>query len=293
MREKEKTEKIQWHQGFRGGIEFELREFRDQLVFDSEHQLSKSALKADMLIIHKNSGEKLDHPIAGIFRKYNIIEYKSPEDALNIDVYYKTIGYACLFKGLAKHVGEIDGQELTVSIFRHAYPKKLFEMLKDAGAMIEETTPGVFRVDGIIHFPTQVIVTIRLPKKDHEALRILALGAEKEDVRNFLHKTEGLKEQGEVANVDAILEVSVRSNKALYEKLRREEIDMCEALEELMKDVLDEREAKGIKIGEARGKKTGMERLKEAILDIRRGITDSDLKKKYDEETLKMARSIG
>ena len=96
---------------------------------------------------------------------------------------------------------------------------------------------------------------------------------------------------------------------------------MCEALEELMKDVLDEREAKGIKIGEARGieigetrgiaigetrgeargieigetrgKKTGMEKLKEAILDMRRGIAESDLKKKYDEETLKMARSIG
>jgi len=293
VREKERTEKIQWHQGFRGGIEFELREFRDRLVYDPEYHLSKESLVMDLLIIYKRSDERLDHPIAGVFRKYNIVEYKSPKDGLTIDDYYKVIGYACLYKGLGKKVGEVSERELTVSIFRHTYPRKMFAMLKAAGANVYEASGGVFMVEGIVHFPTQVIVTSRLPREEHEALRILVEGADKNDVRNFLKKAETLQEQGDKNNVDAILQVSIQSNKALYTKLRREELGMCEAMEWLMKDVLDEREERGKEIGKEIGKKNGMERLKDAIMDIRGGLTDSDLKKKYDSETLKMARSIG
>ena len=59
-----------------------------------------------------------------------MIEYKSPEDNLSIDDLYKTIGYACLFKGYGQHVGQIPTEELTISIFRDAYPRKMLLTLE-------------------------------------------------------------------------------------------------------------------------------------------------------------------
>lgn len=51
-------------------------------------------------------------------KKYNAIEYKSPEDSMTIDAFYKTVGYACLYKGYGKTVNEISLSELTVFLFR-------------------------------------------------------------------------------------------------------------------------------------------------------------------------------
>ena len=50
-------------------------------------------------------------------RTYNVIEYKSPEDALTIDDFYKTVGYACFYKGYGGHVNAVPINELTISIF--------------------------------------------------------------------------------------------------------------------------------------------------------------------------------
>ncbi len=46
-------ERIKWHPAFYGGIELDLREYRDYLEFESEHELAKEPLKMDMLIIKK------------------------------------------------------------------------------------------------------------------------------------------------------------------------------------------------------------------------------------------------
>lgn len=58
-------------------------------------------------------------------RRYNVIEYKSPTDNLSIDDFYKTLGYACLFKGYGTNVNQIPTNELTISIFYEAYPRKM------------------------------------------------------------------------------------------------------------------------------------------------------------------------
>ena len=41
---------------------------------------------------------KIQKNIGRIFRQYNIIEYKSPEDNLDIDDFYKVYAYACIYK---------------------------------------------------------------------------------------------------------------------------------------------------------------------------------------------------
>ena len=67
-----------------------------------------------------------------------MIEYKSPEDNLTFDDLYKTVGYACLYKGYGQYVDQIPIAELTVSIFRESYPRKLLLTLEQQGHKIEK-----------------------------------------------------------------------------------------------------------------------------------------------------------
>lgn len=55
-----------------------------------------------------------------------MIEYKSPEDALTIDDFYKTVGYACLYKGYGERVDAVPINELTVSISEQSDQRKCF-----------------------------------------------------------------------------------------------------------------------------------------------------------------------
>ena len=295
MEQRERTEKIKWHPGFCGGIELELREYRDVLEFEPEHSLSKEPLRMDMLIIKKKTGARIENPIGEIFRKHNVIEYKSPRDELNIDSYYKTIGYACLYKGLGKTVGEISEKELTVSIFRHTYPRELFKALKNAGANVERVHDGVYKVDGIINIPTQIIVMKELEKGVHSALKILTGGADEYEVRRFVKEAREYDVPADRNNADAVLQVSVSSNMELYEQLREEKA-MCKALNELMKDELDAREARGEARGEAKGIKlgeiSGVSKLKEAVFALKNGVKASEVRKKYGKDICDAANEL-
>ncbi|NBI60494.1 hypothetical protein D3Z53_21185 [Lachnospiraceae bacterium] len=51
-----------------------------------------------------------------------------------------------------------------------------------------------------------------------------------------------MSEPGDRNNVDAVLQVSVSANKEIFEAIRRCDKVMCEALRELMKEDLEQRE---------------------------------------------------
>ncbi len=53
-----------------------------------EYNLSKEPIRIDLLII-KNDGQakKIENEIGHIMKKYNVIEYKSPEDSMTIDAF--------------------------------------------------------------------------------------------------------------------------------------------------------------------------------------------------------------
>jgi flagellar biosynthesis/type III secretory pathway protein FliH len=59
--------------------------------------------------------------------------------------------------------------------------------------------------------------------------------------------------------VDSILQVSVKANRPIYETVR-EDLKMCEALRELMKDEIDAEVAKGMERGLEQGMERGLER---------------------------------
>lgn len=231
---------IRWHPGFYGAAELEFLENKKDLEFQREYNLSKEPIRIDLLIIKKLSEIPIRNELGHIFKKYNVVEYKSPDDGLSIDDYYKTIGYACLYKGLGETVDQIPAEEITVSIFRESYPRELFAKLKGSGSDIKEHFPGIYYITGQkITFDTQVIVISRLNKEMHYSLRILSRNVQEEDVEGFLKEAVMRMEPGEKNNVDAVLQVSVFANQEVYEKIRRHDEFMCDALKELMKEDFD------------------------------------------------------
>ena len=193
--------------------ELELKENIEELDLISEYHLSKEPIRIDLLIIKEENAEKvMKNEIGHIMRKYNVLEYKGPGDELSIDTLYKTLGYACLYKGYGKTIDEIPADELTVSLFREAYPRELFLELERKGYVLEEKYPGIYYVRGNILFPVQIVVISRLNRTMHSSLRILSANADIEDIRKFLEQTENMKTPRERNNIDAVLQASVSAN---------------------------------------------------------------------------------
>ena len=107
-----------------------------------------------------------------IFRRHNVIEYKSPDDGMTIDDFFKTRGYAYLYKGLGEKVEQIPLEELTISLFRATVPKQLFNKLAGYGYLIEKHVSGIYYVQGLA-IPAQIIVTSELESQNHESLKVI------------------------------------------------------------------------------------------------------------------------
>ena len=233
--------RIQWHPGFYGAAELEFLSNKGDLEFQREFNLSKEPIRIDLLIIKKLSDVRIENEIGHIFKKYNVAEYKNPDDALTIDDYYKTVGYACLYKGLGETVDQIPADELTISIFRESYPREMFQAMIKLGMEIKEHFPGIYYISGKqVLFDTQVVVTKQLDREIHRTLHVLSKNVQEEDVRAFVEKAARMFEPGDRNNIDAVLQVSVSANREIFEAIRRCDKIMCDALKELMKEDFEE-----------------------------------------------------
>lgn len=122
---------IQWHPGFNAVMQIEFEEECDKLRFEAEHNLGKKPLQIDLLVVKLDGGASIRKNIGRIFRKYNIIEYKSPKDYLSVNDFYKVVGYTCFYQADTKHVLEIQPDELTITFVSSQYPRIMMKHLKD------------------------------------------------------------------------------------------------------------------------------------------------------------------
>lgn len=205
----------------------------------------------DLLIIKKLTDTVIQNEIGRIFRRYNIIEYKGPDNGLSIDDFYKTLGYACVYKGIGETVNKIPAEELTVSIFREKYPPKMMDALQQSGMTVEERFQGIYYVTGPLPFPAQIVAMGQLAPS-HPSLRVLSKNAAENDVRAFLIDSVGRSAPDDRNNISAILDVSVAANIPIYDKVRRSLV-MCDALRELMKDELVKERKEGRTEGKLEG----------------------------------------
>lgn len=126
----ETTKRIEWHPAFQTSIQIEFENEWEKLSFEPEHLLSKKPMQIDELIIKVKDNEKVQKNIGKIFRKYNIIEYKSPDDYLTINDFYKVYGYSCFYQADTENVFEIQPQEVTITFICNHYPRTMIQHLQ-------------------------------------------------------------------------------------------------------------------------------------------------------------------
>lgn len=249
------SKKTNYHAAFLGSLEVLLWSYRKQIILEPEKSLSTEGIRMDILLLKKDPSLEIDSDIARIFREHNIIEYKSPDDALNIDVFAKVMAYACLYKSQGSAVNAIPFSNISATIYRHRYPRKAFKELKANGAAIERPYPGVYYVRGLTPFSIQILVGKELDPHEYSMFRVLLPNAFDDDIRRFTVIAEQNRDAAYNKSVDNILQASVSVNKETYARLKKEDPDMCEALRELMKDDIDKATEEANKRADAANKR--------------------------------------
>ena len=236
MKEQKMDDKrIQWHPAFFAGIQIELELDADNLIFENEHQLGTKPMEIDVLIIKKNSEIPVNKNIGRIFRKYNIIEYKSPDDYLSIDDFYKVYGYSCFYKADTENVNTVKVDEVTISFICSRYPRNLIRHLKEKRNYdVINVEEGIYHVIGDI-LPIQIIVTSRLTHEENIWLKSMTEEVEETTVVNTLIRLYDDNKKNPL--YDSVMNLIVRTNKNKFE----EATGMCEALEELFMEKMGQR----------------------------------------------------
>ena len=225
--------KIQWHPGFVAAINLELAENRDDLIYEKEYNLNTKPLEIDLLVIKKDKDVQIANEIGRMFKGHNILEYRSPEDRMDIDSFYKAGAYASLYKPYGETVDERKAEDITVSLVREAKPDGLFRYFREHKVEVSNPYPGIYYVlDGVLFF-TQVIVTRELNGKSHGWLKSLSDKLKKQEMEALLKRARSLSGKLDRELADAVLEVSVKANREIVEELKGDEA-MCQALLEIM-----------------------------------------------------------
>ena len=303
-----KDTKVQWHPGFVAAMNLELAKNRNDLIFVKEYNLNTKPLEVDLLVIKKDKCVATDNEIGAIFRGHNILEYKSPQDHLDIDTFYKVGAYASLYKSYGETVDSIKADDITVSLVRDAKPVELFRYFEKHQYTITTPYRGVYYIEGMVLFPTQIIVTKELERDTHIWLKALSDRIEKRDMEELLKRISRLTEQGDRELADSVLEVSAQVNREVLEELKGDD-NMSEALLEIfmpiveplieariepliearMEPLIETRVEEGKKQGKKEGKKEGIQGTVDVLRDLGHGDIEISeiIQKKYgltDEE---------
>ena len=297
-----KDTKVQWHPGFVAAMNLELAKNRDDLIFVKEYNLNTKPLEVDLLVIKKDKCVATDNEIGAIFRGHNILEYKSPQDHLDIDTFYKVGAYASLYKSYGETVDSIKADDITVSLVRDAKPVELFRYFEKHEYTITTPYRGVYYIEGMVLFPTQIIVTKELERDTHIWLKALSDRIEKRDMEELLKRISRLTEQGDRELADSVLEVSAQVNREVLEELKGDD-NMSEALLEIfmpiveplieariepliearMEPLIETRVEEGKKQGKKEGKKEGIQGTVDVLRDLGHGDIEISeiIQKKY------------
>lgn len=211
---------LQWHPAFCYAMRLEFRD-EQGLQYTDEYNLTDKPLMIDLMIVRKNSNVPIKNKIGHIFKRHNIIEYKSPNDKMNINTFYKTLAYGCLYKVSPKHESFIDTKDITITLIRDKKPVKLLRLLDELGFEVSKYYNGIYYIANAL---------FDISKKLYLSLC--------EDIAMRFNDIEK-----EIA--DNIMQVVATANNDSINEWKESEELMCEALREIMKDELEESKIEG------------------------------------------------
>ena len=178
-----------WHKlGFETILRIEMHPYGDTVQILTEQTLGEEPPRIDYIILVAKEARRMKKGIYRFFRRFNIIEYKNPHDALDERVIRIIIAYANFYIGTAAHKSDVPADEVTISIFRAVKNKELFERMMQAGELEATEEPGVYRVKKLTDLPFQIVITSELVGPEYAKYRVLVDGehADTEDLKRVL-----------------------------------------------------------------------------------------------------------
>lgn len=230
--------RTQWHPAFCDSMELELAENKKGLTYDREHNLSSEPLRIDLLIIKKDSNEVIKNEIGTFFLGHNIVEYKSPDDQVNIDTFYKVLSYACFYKSDTGAVDEILDTDITITLIREQKPEKLLGQLCQK-YKVTNKGKGIYHIAGML-FPMQIIVTKQLEESLHVWLKALTRSMDLAQAEKLLESYDRLCDDEERAKAKTVVNLVSDVNSSVFEQIVSGGKSMSEALKEMILPELGE-----------------------------------------------------
>ena len=226
---------LQWHPAFYAGLQIEFAHEADKLIFENEHHIGTKPKQIDVLVVKKEANTSIKKNIGRIFRKHNIIEYKSPDDTLTIDDFYIVYAYACLYKADTNIVNSISAQDITITFVCSHFPRSLTKYLnKERHYEIQSVESGIYYVYGDF-FPIQLLITQELTNEQNLWLHNLTNNIhDSKVITTLLNEYE---QHHEEKYYQSVMNVITKANTRKF----KEVTGMCEALEEIYLSVHGER----------------------------------------------------
>ena len=173
---------------------------------------------------------KIRKNIGRIFKKHNIVEYKSPDDYLSIDNFYKVYGYTCFYKADTPSTNTISIQDLTITFISHRYPQKLLRHLTmERNFKIQKIEKGIYYLLGDF-IPIQFIVTSKLSSKEN--LWLKGLTNDLKDMNLTAALAEDYQKHRTNTLYQSVMDIIMRANKHQFEEAK----NMCEAMREWIRE---------------------------------------------------------
>jgi hypothetical protein len=263
------SSKIPWHPAFVQAMQQELEQYQDKLEFLPEHPLTAEPLEIDVVIIKKAPEAVIEKNIARIFKRINLLEYKSPEDYFSVSDFHKVLGYAFLYASFNKTPLE----EMTISVIETRHPRDLLKYLGERRCGVTENSPGVYVVSGHL-VAIQIIECQKLALKENLWLKGLNTHLQTAEATIILEES---RKRSKEAQLGAYLHALLSANQETIEevaKMAKERKTLEEVLERT--GLTAEWERRGEARGKAIGEKTAWQK---AIELLKQGYTVEQLER--------------
>ena len=221
--------KIFWHAAFFEALQLELYHYIDALKFINEYQLSKEALRMDVLVVKKEKGVWIDKNIGRIFKEHNIIEYKSESDSFSLWDYNRILGYAFLYSSYE----QVPMSDITISVALTIFPRKLMKFLKNERMLnIQVMGDGIFYIVNEI-VPIQILANKQLSPVSNLFLHNLRSNLSAEEMLNTL---QSYRERKPLDDKNVYLDRLIKANLVVF----KEALNMSETLKEIFLEGAEE-----------------------------------------------------
>ena len=229
-----------WHNLFYSSFNIDLHKYLKGYSIERENILGIQPPRADIVLrldkIPGNPG--LD--VFKFFRKYNIIEFKSPDDSLNEATLWKTIGYAAFYISDPMHKGTISPDDVTISIFRSTKPIKLFRTLSRY-IVTDPAIKGIYRIAGWkVDFPIQIVVTAELEGPEYAGFRAISKKPDLDDILQIVKNQKKETKPDILEYYHSYFEMLNKIDSPAMKEFKRRNPDMSKSILDLFREEIDE-----------------------------------------------------